>query len=165
MKPLRFVALAIATIAPVTVASMPGTASATARHPAGTSGAAHQYLVDCAPVDKASDAFQATALSWIGNSTITSSQAGSAARPLIAALVTFQKRLESQNWPTAARQDVRALVSAFNVLLGDLRGLVHDDMANTSSWESPLLNADTLTTAATDKVRHDLGLPPLSASV
>ncbi len=65
---------------------------------------------------------------------------------------------------SGARDDVRALASAFNGLIGDLRALSHDDIADTSSWEGPFLSEDVTTTAATNKVRHDLGLPPLSAS-
>jgi hypothetical protein len=101
----------------------------------------------------------------MGNPKMTGSEAEAAARPLISALVTFQNKLESQTWPTDARDDIRALVSAFNGLLGDLRALSHDDIADTSSWEGPFLSDDVSTTAATNKVRHDLGLPPLSASV
>jgi hypothetical protein len=163
MKTLRFMAFVVAATAPLIIA-MPGTAGASART-ASISSAAHQYLVDCAPVDTASAAFQSTAMSWMGNPSVTGSEAGSAARPLISALVTFQNKLESQTWPAGARDDVRALVPAFNGLLGDLRALSHDDIADTSSWEGPLLSEDVSTTAATNKVRHDLGLPPLSASV
>jgi hypothetical protein len=163
MKTLKCLALVAAAMAPL-IAAMPGTAGASART-ASTSSAARQYLVDCAPVDKASAAFQSTAISWMGNPSVTGPEAGSAARPLISALVTFQKQLENQNWPTGARKDIRALVSAFNGLVGDLRALSHDDIADTSSWEGPLLSEDVSTTAATNKVRHDLGLPALSASV
>lgn len=150
-------------MAPLIVA-MPGTASASART-AGISSPAHQYLVDSAPVGTAAAAFQSTVISWMGNPEVTGSEAGSAARPLISALVIFQNKLESQTWPTGARNDIRALVSAFNGLLGDLRALSHDDIADTSSWEGPFLKEDVSTTAATNKVRHDLGLPLLSASL
>ena len=163
MKQLWFRALVGAAIAPLIIA-VPGAASASART-AAISSAAHQYLVDAAPVGTASTAFQSTVISWMGNPSVTGSEAESAARPLISALVTFQNRLESQTWPTGARDDIRALVSAFNGLLGDLRALSHDHIADTSSWEGPFLSEDVSTTAATNKVRHDLGLPPLSASL
>lgn len=163
MKPLRFMAFVAAATAPLVIA-MPGAATASDRT-AGITSAAHQYLVDSAPVGTASTAFQSTVISWTGNPKMTGSEAEAAARPLISALVTFQNKLESQTWPTDARDDIRALVSAFNGLLGDLRALSHDDIADTSSWEGPFLSEDVSTTAATNKVRHDLGLPPLSASV
>ena len=163
MKPLRFMAFVAAATAPLVIA-MPGAATASGRT-AGINSAAHQYLVDSAPVGTASTAFQSTVISWMGNPKMTGSEAEAAARPLISALVTFQNKLESQTWPTDARDDIRALVSAFNGLLGDLRALSHDDIADTSSWEGPFLSEDVSTTAATNKVRHDLGLPPLSASV
>jgi hypothetical protein len=162
MKSLRFIAFVAAATAPLIIA-MPGTAGASARR-AGTSSAAHQYLVDSAPVGTASGAFQSTVLSWMGNPNVTGREAESAARPLISTLVTFQDRLSTQTWPMGARDDIRALVTAFDGLLSDLRALSHDDIANTSSWEGPFLSEDVTTTAATNKVRHDLGLPPLSAS-
>jgi hypothetical protein len=84
---------------------------------------------------------------------------------LISALMAFQNRLEVQTWPAGARDDVRALATAFIGLISDLRALSHDDIADTSSWEGPLLRQDVSTTAATNKVRHDLGLPPLSVSL
>jgi hypothetical protein len=163
MKPLWCKALVGAAMAAVTIAT-PATAGASARV-AGVSSAAHQYLVDSAPVDTASTAFQSTVISWLGNPNVTGAEAGSAARPLISALVSFQNKLDSQTWPKGAQDDIRALVLAFNGLLGDLRGLSHDHIADTSSWEGPFLSEDVSTTAATNKVRHDLGLPPLSASV
>ncbi len=163
MKPLRFMAFVAAATAPLVIA-MPDAATASDR-PAGISSSAHQYLVDSAPVGTASAAFQSTAISWMGNPNVTGPEAEAAARPLISALVTFQDKLESQTWPTGARDDIRALASAFNGLLGDLRALSHDDIADTSSWEGPFLSEDVSTTAAANKVRHDLGLPPLSASV
>jgi hypothetical protein len=163
MKPLPFRALVGAATAAVIIA-MPGAAGASART-AGTSSAAHQYLVDSGPVGTASTAFQSTVISWMGNPNVTGAEAESAARPLISALVSFQNKLESQSWPTGAQVDIRALVSAFNGLLVDLRGLSHDHIADTSSWEGPFLSEDVSTTAATNKVRHDLGLPPLSVSL
>jgi hypothetical protein len=99
----------------------------------------------------------------MGNPKVTGPEAESAARPLISALVVFQNKLDSQTWPRDARGDIHALVSAFSGLLGDLRALSHDHIADTSSWEGPFLSEDLSTTAATNKVRHDLGLPPLSA--
>ena len=163
MKPLRFMAFVAAATAPLAIA-MPGGASASDRQ-ASVSSAAHQYLVDSAPVDKVSATFQSTVLSWMGNPNVTGPQAGATARPLISALVTFQDKLETQTWPPGARNDIRALASAFNGLLDDLRALSHDDIADTSSWEGPFLSEDLTTTAGMNKVRHDLGLPPLSASV
>ncbi len=162
MKPLRFRAFVVAAVAPAVIA-VPGTASASART-AAISAAAHQYLVDSAPVGTASTAFQSAVISWMGNPKVTGPEAESAARPLISALVVFQDKLDSQSWPSDARDDIHALVSAFNGLLGDLRALSHDNIADTSSWEGPFLSEDVSTTAATNKVRHDLGLPPLSAS-
>jgi hypothetical protein len=163
MKPLRFRGFVGAAMAAVIIA-MPVAAGASSRT-ASTSSAAHQYLVDSAPVGTASTAFQSTVISWMGNPKVTGAEAESAARPLIAALVSFQNKLESQTWPKGAQSDIRALVSAFNGLLSDLRGLSHDHIADTSSWEGPFLREDVSTTAATNKVRHDLSLPPLSVSV
>jgi hypothetical protein len=163
MKPFRFRALVGAAAAAVMIAT-PGTAGASSRS-SGISSAAHQYLVDSAPVGRASTAFQSTVIAWMGNPKVTGPEAASAARPLISALVSFQNDLGSQTWPADARDDIRALVLAFNGLLGDLRGLSHDDIADTSSWEGPFLREDLSTTAATNKVRHDLGLPPLSVSL
>jgi hypothetical protein len=173
MKPLRsmvFIAAATASL----VIAMPGAATAYDRraavssaavNKAALSSAAHQYLVDSAPVGTASTAFQSTVLSWMGNPNVKGPEAEAAARPLISALLSFQNKLETQTWPTGARDDIRVLASAFNGLLSDLRGLSHDDIADTSSWEGPFLSEDISTTAATNRVRHDLGLPPLSASV
>jgi hypothetical protein len=163
MKPLRFRAFVGAVTAALIVA-IPGTAGASVRT-ARMSSAAHQYLMDSAPVDTASTAFQSTVISWMGNPDVTGAEAESAARPLISALVSFQNKLEGQPWPKGAQDDVRALVSAFNGLLDDLRGLSHDHIGDTSSWEGPFLSEDMSTTAATNKVRHDLGLPPLSVSL
>ena len=169
MKPSRFRVFAVAVMAPLIIAvpavpAAPAAASAPARS-AGITRSTHQYLVDSAPVDTASAAFQSTVLSWMGNPKVSGSEAGSAARPLISALMAFQNRLEVQTWPAGARDDVRALATAFNGLISDLRALSHDDIADTSSWEGPLLKEDVSTTAATNKVRHDLGLPPLSVSL
>ena len=94
MKPLRFMAFVAAATAPLVIA-MPDAATASDRT-AAISSAAHQYLVDSAPVDTASAAFQSTAISWMGNPNVTGSEAEAAARPLISALVTFQDKLESQ---------------------------------------------------------------------
>jgi uncharacterized protein YkwD len=167
MKPSRFRVFAVAVMAPLIIAvpavpAAPAAASAPARS-AGITRSTHQYLVDSAPVDTASAAFQSTVLSWMGNPKVSGSEAGSAARPLISALMAFQNRLEVQT--AGARDDVRALATAFNALISDLRALSHDDIADTSSWEGPLLRQDVSTTAATNKVRHDLGLPPLSVSL
>jgi hypothetical protein len=170
MKLLRLLALVTAAVAPAAVGAMPATASAAVRSAptssalASASSARHQYLVDSAPVEKASDAFEATALSWL-SSPVTSSKAKADALPLISALVTFEKELGSQTWPAGARADIRALVSAFSGLLVDLRGLSHDKIANAASWEGPLLHADVVTSAANNKVRHDLGLAPITVAV
>ncbi len=163
MKPLRFMAFVAVATASLLIA-MPGAATASDRT-ASIGSAAHQYLVDSAPVDRASTAFQSTVISWMSNPNVTGLQAEATARPLIIALVTFQDKLRAQTWPSGARDDVRALASAFNGLLGDLRALSHDNIADTSSWEGPFLSEDITTTAATNKVRHDLDLPPLSASL
>jgi len=162
MRTFRFMALVGVAVAPLIVA-VPARAGASAPT-AASKGAAHQYLVDSAPVDRASTAFQSTVISWMGNPDVTGPQAEATARPLISALVSFQDELRAQTWPTGARDDVRALASAFNGLLGDLRALSHDNIADTSSWEGPFLSEDITTTAATNKVRHDLGMQPLSAS-
>jgi hypothetical protein len=163
VKPFRFRAL-VGTAAAAVMIATPGSAGASSRT-ADLSGAAHQYLVDSAPVATASTAFQSTVIAWMGNPKVTGAEAGSAARPLISALLSFQNELKSQTWPADAQDDIRALVLTFNGLIGDLRGLSHDHIADTSSWEGPFLRDDVSTTAATNRVRHDLGLPPLSVSV
>ena len=137
------------------------------RNTAGTSvregAAARQYLADTAPVDRVSAQFQAIATLWIGNSSLTNARAESAAQPLVIALATLRQRLQFQKWPASVQRDVNALMVSFARLATDLRALAHDKLAQTSSWESPLLHDDIVTTAATDKVRHDLNLPALAA--
>jgi hypothetical protein len=160
MKPLRFRAFVVAAMAPLVIAA-PGIANASART-AGISSAAHRYLVDSAPVGNASTAFQSAVISWMSNPTVTGPEAESAARPLISALVAFQHKLGSQTWPSDARDDIHALVSAFNGLLGDLRALSHDDIADTSSWEGPFLSEDVSTTAA---CRHSAFRPSCAGLV
>ena len=96
MKPLRFMAFVAAATAPLVVA-MPGAATASDRT-ASISSAAHQYLVDSAPVATVSAIFQSAVLSWMGSTNVAGPEAEAAARPLISALVTFQDKLGSQTW-------------------------------------------------------------------
>ncbi len=99
MKTFRFMALVGAAVAPLIVA-MPASAGVPAPT-AVSKGAAHQYLVDSAPVDRASTAFQSTVISWMGNPNVTGPQAEATARPLISALVTFQDQLRARPGPRA----------------------------------------------------------------
>jgi hypothetical protein len=154
--------LAALTLTATAFASAAG--ASTAPSAGKESASARQYLSDSTSVDAVSARFQGVATTWIGDSAVTNAQAVKAAKPLVSALGTFERQLQSQKWPSSAKHDVSALVSSFAGLSKDLQALAHDNLAQTSSWEGPLLHDDLVTTAATNKVRHDLGLPALSLS-
>ena len=162
MKPAPFVTAIVGSLLALgPVVGMTSSADA-ALSSAHESAAARQYLADSAPLDTVSARFQVTAMSWIDNPTVTNAEAGVAARPLIFALEIFKDKLESQKWPTSAHGDIAAMVTTLDQLVTDLRALSHDDLTKTSSWEGPLLHDDLATTAATNRVRRDFGLPPLA---
>ncbi|MGH9105196.1 MAG: hypothetical protein ACRDZX_05050 [Acidimicrobiales bacterium] len=143
----------------------PGHRSAALHHsaPLRHSAAAQQYLADSAPLDRASTRFEARALSWVSNPTITNDQVEKVIGPLVSAVVKFRNELEHQKWPSKSRHDVALLTKAFGKLLADLQALSHEDLSKAATWEPPLLRDDQVVTAGSNKVRHDLGLPPLAA--
>jgi hypothetical protein len=163
MKRVRIVTvLAALTLAPITFSTTAGasTHSSTGKE----SASARQYLADSASLDAVTVKFEAIATSWIGNDTVTNAQAAAAAKPVVGALGSFEHQLQSQKWPSNVKPAVNALVTSFAGLSTDLQALAHDNLAETSSWEGPLLRDDTATTDATNRVRHDLGLPALALS-
>jgi hypothetical protein len=139
-----------------------GTASASPKPVGAKSSAAEQFLRDSTPVEKASARFEAKAMSWFEDPSLTNAQAESAARPMVTALELFRRELVSQRWPAGTNHDISNFAAACGALVKDLRALSHDDMAKSSSWEGPLLHDDLVTTAAANKVRHDLGLRPVT---
>jgi hypothetical protein len=138
------------------------TASASPKPASAKRTAAEQFVRDSAPVEKASARFEAKAMSWFEDPSLTNAQAESAARPMVTALELFRRELGAQRWPAGTNHDISNFASACGTLVRDLKALSHDDMAKSSSWEGPLLHDDLATTAAANKVRRDLGLRPVT---
>jgi hypothetical protein len=118
--------------------------------------AAKQYLSDVSTFQKGVASFVAAANKWT-NST-TNATAYHDALPAIAALLSFQRSLLRQSWPTNARADVRALYSDVSPLVGDLRGLRTLNLATASSWSAQFSRDGSIVQGASNLVRHDLGL-------
>lgn len=124
--------------------------------------AARRFVADTAPLARASARFETTALSWIGNPTITQAAATSAAKPLVRALDGLVATLGHQPWPTSVRSRVGALERTSAHLVKDLKALRHADLAKTATWEGPLLADQVAMTAAVNAVRRGLGLRALN---
>ena len=69
----------------------------------------------------------------------------------------------AQKYPAAAN-DLKALVTAFSALQGDLENLTTVNTFNASSWVQGFTKDAAALNAAVAIVRSDLGLPPVSPS-
>jgi hypothetical protein len=165
MKPVLVVRLVAGMmVAAVIVGAGAVTTTGASPRPAGAkSPAAEQFLRDSTPVEKVSARFEVKAMSWLEDPSLTNAQAESAARPMITALELLRSELGAQTWPAGTKNDISVFATACGGLVADLQALSHDDMAKASSWEGPLLHDDLATTAAANKVRHDLGLGPVTS--
>jgi hypothetical protein len=111
-----------------------------------TLGAAAEYRLLIAPVQRAEAAFKATR---------TAAGAEAAAGPFAAALTTWKQGLSSYNWPPSAEPDVQTLIAAIPAEVSDLNAIAGGDTA-----DIPKAATDGVPiTAAALKVREDLGLP------
>jgi hypothetical protein len=122
------------------------------------------YLAAIAPANEAIKAFGKKAESWT-NST-TGSQAAGDATPLNDALTALRPKLLTlaTDYPAAAT-DLKALVTAYAPLQGDLENLVAVNQLNAASWLQAFTQHASATEAASAIVRSDLGLPPRPTSV
>ena len=126
-------------------------------------GAGQAYLAAVEPANAALHAFQKKASSWTDST--TGEQAAADAKPLIDALTALRPKLLeiAQKYPPAAN-DLKALVTAFSALQGDLENLTTVNTFNASSWVQGFTKDAAALNAAVAIVRSDLGLPPVSTS-
>jgi hypothetical protein len=83
-------------------------------------------------------------------------------QPLIAAAQKFEAELTGMAWPAAIGGDAHNLITQVASEVGVLQGVAAQNILSVDTWISQLDAADAATNAATNVVRHDLGLPPLA---
>jgi hypothetical protein len=119
--------------------------------------AAATYLADVAPVNAAEVTFNAAIKTWTSSTPI--SVAVTATKPLISAYQDLDTKLVAGRWPTSALTDIRSLVEADGILIGDLQGLPSVNALNSSTWSTTVARDAASSGTAIAFVRHDLGLP------
>jgi hypothetical protein len=141
--------------------AMASTAQAsTHNHGITMAKAAKQYLADVAPVNKTTSAASAAL-----KSATSTAEAGKAVAPMIAAWEKFDSLVLRQQWPRAAKGDVKVLVVDDGAVIGDLSAISEASPLNFSSLSATLSRDGQTSTTAADILRTDLGLnPPASPS-
>ena len=124
--------------------------------------AGQAYVSAVAAVNAAGNAFNAKTQSYTDST--TGDQVTADAQPFIHALTALNAKLLSiaNAYPPAAA-DLKALVTAYNPVIGDLQSASATNAFNASSWAQQLVADLSKTKAAVAIVRSDLGLPPAKA--
>jgi len=121
-----------------------------------------QYLTLIAPVNSAGDQAKQS-LNAFG-STFTGADVAKAVAPYVTALQTFNSAVIRVSWPAKVEPDIRALVAADAVVIGDLNGASTLTALNASQWVQQLNVDASKSRTASDVVRADLGLPASSST-
>jgi hypothetical protein len=124
-----------------------------------TKQASRQYLADVAPFTEARSVYAAAFAEWHRDK-VPPSQSTAFVHPFVAACGALEHKLHSQKWPHGARSDVGALATTVSLVANDVGKLPSVDALTASAWASSLERASAASTAAANKVRSDLGLPP-----
>jgi hypothetical protein len=134
------------------------TATASAPQAMTKAQAGQTYLADVAPANASIKAFATKARAWTDST--SSSQAAAQAQPVIQAMTGLRtKILALANAYPAAADDLKAFVTAFAPLQGDLISLQSVNALSGSSWAQQYASDASKTVAASAIVRSDLGLP------
>jgi hypothetical protein len=122
---------------------------------------AQTYLSILGPVYDERDRFIGKASRWDTNT--TADDIAKDAAPMIAAMRKADDKLLGVHWPPDTAADVKELVQAEEAAGRDL-GAVADvtDEQSTADWFQHYQEDGAKVSAATDVVRADLGLPPLT---
>lgn len=80
--------------------------------------------------------------------------------PVATSIRTFDRELLAHDWPESAKADVKALVVADGASVDDLESLDGQTVLSIGSWTNQLRSDFGRSTAASEVVRSDLGLPP-----
>jgi hypothetical protein len=121
-------------------------------------GAARTYLLAARQLDAANSAFALALSKWSSMSKKAKLQTSTTAERAIAAnAVAFQ----DATWPQAAQADVHALVGHLQLLQGDYTRWIKSGMNLSGLDYSTLLTDSDANHDYADRVRNDLGLPPI----
>jgi len=144
----------ITQIAPAQTSSQTSSAATMTKQQAGQA-----YLAAVAPANAAGDALTAKMQAY--SDSTTGDQVSADAQPFEQQLTTLNAKLLAlaNSYPPAA-SDLKALVSAYNPVVGDLQSASAQNAFSAASWVQQLASDLSKTKAAVAIVRADLGLPP-----
>jgi hypothetical protein len=128
-------------------------------HTISVTAAAQQYLALQAPVNAAGETFAQRAPTWSALISLSDAHAAGLAKPFVSALEISDQRLARDDWPTAAKADIAALLAASERFQHDYGELATMTESRESAW---ILNYDRDNNEQgllAEIVRHDLGLP------
>jgi hypothetical protein len=137
--------------------------TATSATPTTTKGqAGKEYLAAIGPVNAVGAKFIQGANNWTDSTTDT--QAEKAAQPLMQSLTNLRGQLLSlaNSYPPAST-DIKALVTAYAPVIGDLASLGSQTGFSAGDWGQQFASDLSKSHAASAIVRSDLGLPQLAS--
>lgn len=157
---------ALALVAAACGGSKSAAPSTTTTPPATTAAAkpdfhalGQQYLKIIAPANTQIEAFNKKTNTYTENT--TAEQVAKDAEPLAAAVDKASTDLLHVDWPASIQPDVKAMVTAYGVLAGDLRSVGSQNILSIANWATQLGQDAGRARAAANIVRSDLGLPPV----
>jgi hypothetical protein len=86
---------------------------------------------------------------------------GAIVAPLLAASRKFDSLILRQQWPTATKPDVKALVAAEGLFEGDLEALENTDAADLATVNANAARDENASSADANILRSDLDYRPL----
>jgi hypothetical protein len=118
-----------------------------------------EYLPIVAPENAALDIFNKKEKSYDRNT--RAEEVTSDLAPVIAAFQEADDALLRVDWPPSIGADVKALITANVALIADLRAADSYRVLSSTSWTTQTYQHVVKVDAAANKVRADLGLPPV----
>jgi hypothetical protein len=118
-----------------------------------------QYLTIIGPSNAEVDKFNKKVDTYTDNT--TAEQIARDAEPLAASLDKASNELLQVDWPAPVKQDVKAMVTAYGALSGDLRSVGDQNIFSIANWSTQVAQDAGRAKAAANIVRSDLDLPPV----
>lgn len=82
--------------------------------------------------------------------------------PLISAAQKYEMQLTNIPWPPSIVGDAHALITQIGALVGVMESVSSQNAFSVNTWVSQFESAAQSAHSATNILRHDLGLPPVS---
>ncbi len=82
--------------------------------------------------------------------------------PLIPAAEQYQAQLAAIKWQPGLVSDAHVLIAQITVLDGVVKSVAQQTASSMKNWFSQYASAAEAVSSASNILRHDLGLPPLS---